>query len=431
MFAKGRPMDRRMLARLLVLAGLLVTVPCRHVHAERVVLRDGQSLIGVTADLGDYLRITTKDGIRTVAKVDVLRVERVTTKAAELAIRLETVDRTDPAALYTLATWARQQKNDAEADRLLSDCIELDPDHVDARRALGYLRIEGDWYSTVDALAIARGWLTAGLDTPADDLLHEVLAVVVESLHRRQAAEMLASVMMRAGAWDEVRSLWRASLTAARDPKRKARLEAYLSILNENPDGMWLLLGNDVPEGERDTDTHRSGFFALDETWVMDLALRREARKWVAVGESALANASPSVDDSRNERDRIAGALREADTAFARADVLSDGIAKGHRIELARRRIGRERRLAEGFAAEFDRDMAKLESTNTRSAGYRAILSRLFGHLNRVDKQLETVLTIASAFPDAFELEIQWTQLDLERIRGYRRALNVKRDANQ
>jgi hypothetical protein len=48
-----------------------------------------------------------------------------------------------------------------------------------------------------------------------------------------------------------------------------------------------------------------------------------------------------------------------------------------------------------------------------------------------VDKQLETVLTIASAFPDAFELEIQWTQLDLERIRGYRRALNVKRDANQ
>lgn len=59
---------------------------------------------------------------------------------------------------WALAEWCRQQKLPVERETHLNRIIELDPNHAKARRALGYVQIEGQW-TTQDALMIERGYI--------------------------------------------------------------------------------------------------------------------------------------------------------------------------------------------------------------------------------------------------------------------------------
>ena len=131
----------------------------------------------------------------------------------------------------------------------------------------------------------------------------------------------------------------------------------------------------------------------------------------------------------RTVRERAEAALRQADTEFTRAEALSEGVAKGHRLQLARRRMGLERHEAEWYAARFDTEMATLPDKRANRSAYRAALQRMVGLLNRVTANLEALLAIAAEHPDEMDLEIQWTRLDLERVRGYQKALRAEFDA--
>lgn len=58
---------------------------------------------------------------------------------------------------WALAEWCRQQRLPLERETHLKRIIELDPNHADARRALGYVQIDGQW-ATQDELMIERGY---------------------------------------------------------------------------------------------------------------------------------------------------------------------------------------------------------------------------------------------------------------------------------
>ncbi|HEY4759170.1 MAG TPA: HEAT repeat domain-containing protein [Thermoguttaceae bacterium] len=58
---------------------------------------------------------------------------------------------------WALAEWCREHKLNVERDAHLERIIELDPSHAEARRALGYAQIEGQWV-TQDELMIQRGY---------------------------------------------------------------------------------------------------------------------------------------------------------------------------------------------------------------------------------------------------------------------------------
>lgn len=60
-------------------------------------------------------------------------------------------------AQWELAEWCRQQRLSQQRDRHLGRVVELDPDHAQARRALGYTQVEGKW-AMQDELMIARGF---------------------------------------------------------------------------------------------------------------------------------------------------------------------------------------------------------------------------------------------------------------------------------
>jgi hypothetical protein len=58
---------------------------------------------------------------------------------------------------WALAEWCRQRKLPVERETHLKRIIELDPNQPDARRALGYVQIDGQW-TTRDELMIERGY---------------------------------------------------------------------------------------------------------------------------------------------------------------------------------------------------------------------------------------------------------------------------------
>ncbi|MGD0517460.1 MAG: hypothetical protein ABSA26_08000 [Thermoguttaceae bacterium] len=58
---------------------------------------------------------------------------------------------------WALAEWCRQQKLPIERQTHLKRIIELDPNHLEARRALGYVQIDGQW-TTRDEAMIERGY---------------------------------------------------------------------------------------------------------------------------------------------------------------------------------------------------------------------------------------------------------------------------------
>ncbi len=58
---------------------------------------------------------------------------------------------------WALAEWCREHKLPVERETHLKRIIELDPNHIEARHALGYSQIEGKW-ATQDELMIERGY---------------------------------------------------------------------------------------------------------------------------------------------------------------------------------------------------------------------------------------------------------------------------------
>jgi hypothetical protein len=58
---------------------------------------------------------------------------------------------------WALAEWCRLHKMPVERQEHLKRIIELNPDHVETRRALGYAQIDGKW-TTQDELMIERGY---------------------------------------------------------------------------------------------------------------------------------------------------------------------------------------------------------------------------------------------------------------------------------
>jgi hypothetical protein len=58
---------------------------------------------------------------------------------------------------WALAEWCRQKRLPLERETHLKRMIELDPNQIDARRALGYVQVDGQW-TTQDELLIERGY---------------------------------------------------------------------------------------------------------------------------------------------------------------------------------------------------------------------------------------------------------------------------------
>ena len=70
--------------------------------------------------------------------------------ADSLADMEKATDMNDAGSVFSLATWCRENKQDRKANTYMLKVIKLDPDHADARRALGQVKIGTRWVNEKD-----------------------------------------------------------------------------------------------------------------------------------------------------------------------------------------------------------------------------------------------------------------------------------------
>jgi hypothetical protein len=143
--------------------------------ADEVTLRNGSTFSGIVREQGDRVTIEMDFGSMTFRKVDVRSISR---NNEDFLSQFEEKAKTalDVKSMLALAAWARDRGLAARASELYRKVLVLDPDQAEARKALGYEKVNGLWLAG-DELMTARGfvkvngrWMTKDM---ADRLLEQ------------------------------------------------------------------------------------------------------------------------------------------------------------------------------------------------------------------------------------------------------------------
>lgn len=141
--------------RLTTIAGLLIAggFLASPLGADVVYKKDGGKVEGKIVPSksdDDTLFLETSFGTVKLAREDVLRIESATPAQKDYLRRKKDAAPTADGQ-YELALWCLQNKLNAEYREHLKKVIELDPNHAQARKRLGYVEREGKWLSEDEA----------------------------------------------------------------------------------------------------------------------------------------------------------------------------------------------------------------------------------------------------------------------------------------
>lgn len=156
--------NSRMLGMLACATAAVCCLPARS-HAEVFVLRNGGRIEGQITNPEESPRKTyvvklDSGASVTLEKSQVKEVIRRRPEEIEYdKIRSKYEDTAE--GQWSLSEWCREHHLSVERKKLLKHILELDPEHVQARRGLGYVRSDGQW-KTHDEVMTERGYVRDG-----------------------------------------------------------------------------------------------------------------------------------------------------------------------------------------------------------------------------------------------------------------------------
>jgi hypothetical protein len=124
--------------------------------ADEIVLRNGSSFSGVVREDGDRVVVEMDYGTMTFKKIDVKSIHRGEDLLSQFQERAKTA--TGAKSMVELAAWARDKGLTGRAQELYRKVLQLDADQAEARKALGFEKVNGLWLSG-DDLMTARGFV--------------------------------------------------------------------------------------------------------------------------------------------------------------------------------------------------------------------------------------------------------------------------------
>jgi tetratricopeptide (TPR) repeat protein len=396
--------------------------------ADVLVLSDGRSFEGeVTVHEGSVL-VRVAHGTLRFPRSDVARIERRQTPQAQLAAILEEIQKDDADSLCMAAKWAADNGLGREAEDLFAEAMEISPDHPEARRALGYMRIEDRWYSVDQAIELAESRLAAGRpDELLQSLLPELLPLARVRGQGVAVRDLTGRAQLQARRFDEALDTFRKLATSATAPAN-ARFEAIAGILADNEDGMYLL-NEPFPPDRVLLSTSRpaleAGPVSLSNPMALQAALRDRARVEIAAGRKLMDQATGRELDDVEAAKLL---YSKAGAHFDRADAMVPDLAKSYRLEIARRRIATVRKRIDSEAQQFDSQMDRLARDSMSPDAYRAMVGRMIRSLDGVRNGLREVIELAQPYPRQLVLELNWAQVDLKKIEAMRKILRAELD---
>lgn len=125
---------------------VLTTALMSAAPADVVRLKNGTRLEGKVAERPGEIEVETADGARvTVSRSQVQRIEKRALPRDLYQQRAARVGANDTQGRYELGLWCLQNGLAADATAAFRRVIELNPEHADARAALGYERVGNAW----------------------------------------------------------------------------------------------------------------------------------------------------------------------------------------------------------------------------------------------------------------------------------------------
>ncbi len=413
-----------------LIVGCLVGMMSAVLAADVVVMDDGRTFSGIVTLQDQIVIIKMPYGSVSLPRDKVVRIELKQTPQQELAAKLDQIDEGDAKQLVALAVWAREQGLGRESKELSERTLKLDADNAQARRELGFLRIDGKWQPFDKALELARSRLAAEqYETLLKSILPALAEIAPSQKKLPEVRDLLARTQLRAGKFAAAAKVFADLASKAGGPKA-FRYHAIGEILEENADGMYVLT-EPYPASAGLLDTKvlvKAGPASLTRPEVLAAALRDRARERIAVGRKLMAEGNKLATSNP---DRAKSKYLQALHVFVVADSLVGDITRSYRVEIARRRIAAIRKHTDTGARKFDSDLAGLGKKELSKKAYRDAVTRLMYHINNVSSGLKEVIALAGPHPRELFLEAKWAQEDLKKLDAIRQVLVTELDAGK
>jgi hypothetical protein len=138
--------NRRSASRLLPLA-IGAALLAATAYGDVITKKDGNKLEGKIVEQGSSeVVIKTAFGEVRVPRSEIREITTGKTSAEEFTDRWAETDRSDADALLELADWCEENKLTREARKVYREIVDkADPDNERARRALGFVQVDGEW----------------------------------------------------------------------------------------------------------------------------------------------------------------------------------------------------------------------------------------------------------------------------------------------
>ena len=146
---------------LAVLASAVSMSSAAGARADDVFLENGRVISGEVETLEGIYRIRVENGVLTLRKDQVRRVEKKTSNYEIYQGKAQRIADGTAREHHLLGLWCDSQNLRRSAKKEYRLALEKDADHLGARTALGYLRIDGDWY-TEEEYMLSRGFVREG-----------------------------------------------------------------------------------------------------------------------------------------------------------------------------------------------------------------------------------------------------------------------------
>lgn len=144
-FFRVAPLIRMKTFQSFILATCLHTLATGTLPADTLRFRDGRKLDGIILEEGERVRIRTRFGEYSFPRSDIVEITRAATREHLYEQKRAKLGENDADGHYALALWCKEQKLLQEMKVELELVLLLQPDHKDARAALGYRRVDGQW----------------------------------------------------------------------------------------------------------------------------------------------------------------------------------------------------------------------------------------------------------------------------------------------
>jgi hypothetical protein len=134
----------RTLARIASIAGALALLVGPFVRADIYVMKDGRRIEGtLVKEESGVLTVSTGVGELKLARSDIAEIVSKKTLAQEFDERMQNAKTAED--FFQAGEFALSKKMKREAQKAWKKAIEVDPDHVAARTALGFVLYKGQW----------------------------------------------------------------------------------------------------------------------------------------------------------------------------------------------------------------------------------------------------------------------------------------------